>query len=199
MFTSFRKGFVAALTVTLLAATASASVPGQFPRTYQVTGPVELEVLTHSGDIIVRGGPAGTVSVSGKIHAGNNWLDMRLPSHQSADVQELEKNPPIRQNGNSIHIDYVNMRNISIDYEITVPENTKVHNRTGSGDQTLENLHGNFDLESGSGRQCRSFPSGFTTRTRHVSRRGRRSSVRRAASANCHSPGTAAGCAHSFA
>jgi hypothetical protein len=151
MFTSFRKGFVAALSVTLLAATASASVQGQFQRTYQVTGPVELEVLTHSGDIIVRGGPAGTVSVSGKIHAGNNWLDMRLPSHQSADVQELEKNPPIRQNGNSIHIDYVNMRNISIDYEITVPENSKVQSRTGSGDQTLENLHGDFDLESGSG------------------------------------------------
>ena len=77
MFTSFRKGFVAALTVTLLAATASASVQGQFQRTYQVTGPVELEVLTHSGDIIVRNGPAGSVSVSGKIHAGNNWLDMR--------------------------------------------------------------------------------------------------------------------------
>jgi hypothetical protein len=151
MFASFRKGFVASLTVTLLAAVATASVQGQFQRTFQVTGPVELEVLTHSGDITVRGGPAGTVSVSGKIHVGNNWFDLRLPSHQSADVQELEKNPPIRQNGNSIRIDYVNMRNISIDYEITVPENTKVQNRTGSGDQALENLHGSFDLESGSG------------------------------------------------
>src|SRR5947208_9660701 len=117
MFRCIGKWSAIGLLVALFAAAASASVQGSFQRSYQVTGPVELEVLTHSGDIIVRGGPAGTVSVSGKIHAGNNWLDMRLPSRQSADVQELEKNPPIRQNGNSIRIDYVNMRNISIDYE----------------------------------------------------------------------------------
>src|SRR5436853_6714578 len=105
MFTSFRKGFVAALSVTLLAATASASVQGQFQRTYQVTGPVELEVLTHSGDIIVRGGPARTVSVSAKTQEGHKWLDMRLPSHQSADVQKLEKTHPNPQNGNNLQIE----------------------------------------------------------------------------------------------
>ncbi len=131
----------------LFASMASASVQGSFQRTYQVTGPVDLEVLTHSGDIIVRHGPAGTVSVSGKIHVGDAWLMGR----RRDDVQALEKNPPIRQSGNSIHIDYVNLRNIAIDYEITVPENTRIQTRTGSGDQTLENLRGTFDLESGSG------------------------------------------------
>jgi DUF4097 and DUF4098 domain-containing protein YvlB len=151
MVMPLKKFFVGVHLIILSAAVASASVQGSFQRTFQVAGPVDLEVLTHSGDIVVRGGPAGIVSISGKIHVGNNWLDMRLPSHQNADVQELEKNPPIRQTGNSIRIDYVNMRNISIDYEITVPQNTKVQNRTGSGDQTLENLHGDFDLESGSG------------------------------------------------
>src|SRR5262249_61077982 len=55
------------------------------------------------------------------------------------------------QTGNSSRIDYVNMRNIAIDYEITVPENTRVRTRTGSGDQTMENVRGSFDLESGSG------------------------------------------------
>ena len=151
MARTFGKFCATGLAILVLSVVAAASVQGQFQRTYQVTGPVDLEVLTHSGDIVVRGGPAGSVAISGKIHVGNNWLDFRLPSHQNADVQQLEKNPPIRQNGNSIRIDYVNMRNISIDYEITVPENTKVHNHTDSGDQTLENLHGDFDLESGSG------------------------------------------------
>ncbi len=33
----------------------------------------------------------------------------------------IEQNPPIRQEGNSIHIEYVEMKNISVDYEITVP------------------------------------------------------------------------------
>jgi hypothetical protein len=133
--------------VALFAAMASASVQGSFQRTYQVTGPVDLEVLTRSGDIVVRGGPAGTVSVSGKIYVGDAWF----MGKRRDDVQALEKNPPIHQSGNSIHIDYVNMRNIAIDYEITVPENTKIQTRTGSGDQTMENLRGAFDLESGSG------------------------------------------------
>jgi hypothetical protein len=147
MFTWIGKWFAIGLLVALFAAAASASVQGSFQRSYQVSGPVDLEVLTHSGDIVVRGGPAGTVTVSGKIHVGDSWF----MGKRNDDVQGLEKNPPIRQNGNSIRIDYVNLRNIAIDYEITVPENTRVNNRTGSGDQTLENLHGDFDLESGSG------------------------------------------------
>jgi Putative adhesin len=150
MRSTLAKRSLVGLVVVLLATVASASVQGTFQRTYQVTGSVDLEVLTHSGDIIVRGGPAGTVSVSGKIHVGNYFFDLGI-SGRRADVQELEKNPPIRQAGNSIRIDYVNMRNISIDYEITVPQDTRVRTRTGSGDQTLETLTGTFDLESGSG------------------------------------------------
>jgi hypothetical protein len=150
MRSTLAKRSLVGLVVVLLATVASASVQGSFQRTYQVTGPVDLEVLTHSGDIIVRGGPAGTVSVSGKIHVGNYFFDLGI-SGRRADVQELEKNPPIRQTGNSIRIDYVNMRNVAIDYEITVPQDTRVRTRTGSGDQTLESLKGSFDLESGSG------------------------------------------------
>ena len=150
MRSTLAKRSLVGLVLVLLVTVASASVQGAFQRTYQVTGPVDLEVLTHSGDIIVRGGPAGTVSVSGKIHVGNYWFDLGI-SAKRADVQELEKNPPIRQTGNSIQIDYVNMRNVAIDYEITVPADTRVRTRTGSGDQTLENVRGSFDLESGSG------------------------------------------------
>ena len=127
--------------------TAFASVVGTFDRSYQVTGPVDLEVLSRSGDITVRSGAAGTVSIHGKIHVGNSWFG----GERKADVQEVQNNPPIHQNGNSIHIDYVNVKDISIDYEITVPENTAIRAHTGSGDQTIEGLKGNIDLESGSG------------------------------------------------
>src|SRR5208337_4121619 len=124
-----------------------ASVIGTFDRSFQVNGPVDLEVLTRSGDITVRNGTAGTVSIHAKIHSGISWLGV---DHKAA-VQELQNNPPIRQNGNSIRIDYVNMHNISIDYEIAVPENTAIRAHTGSGDQRVEGLKGNVDLESGSG------------------------------------------------
>ena len=124
-----------------------ASAIGSFDRSFQVNGNVDLEVLTRSGDITVRNGAAGTVSIHATIHSGGSWLG----GDHKAEVQELQNNPPIRQNGNSIHIDYVNINNISIDYEITAPENSAVHSHTGSGNQNVEGLKGNVDLESGSG------------------------------------------------
>lgn len=126
---------------------AAASVQGTFQRTFQVTGPVDLEVLTRSGDIIVHSGPAGSVSITGKIHVGSRWFS----GNWQTNVSELEKNPPIRQNGNSIRIEYVNFSNIAIDYEITAPANTRLRTHSGSGDQTVEGLHADLDLESGSG------------------------------------------------
>jgi DUF4097 and DUF4098 domain-containing protein YvlB len=124
-----------------------ASVIGTFDRSFQVSGPVDLEVLTRSGDITIHNGAAGTVLIHAKIHSGNSWFG----GDHKEDVQGLQNNPPIRQNGNSIRVDYVNINNISIDYDIVVPENTALRSHTGSGDQKIEGLQGNIDLESGSG------------------------------------------------
>ncbi|MFZ0481137.1 MAG: DUF4097 family beta strand repeat-containing protein [Terriglobales bacterium] len=140
---------IAGITSALLIASlpAFAAVAGTFDRSYQVSGPVDLEVLSRSGDITIHNGAAGSVSIHGKIHIGNSWFG----GDRTSDVQQIENNPPIRQSGNSIHIDYVNINNISVDYEITVPENTAVRTHTGSGDQNVEGLKGNVTLESGSG------------------------------------------------
>src|SRR5262249_21651506 len=116
-------------------------------RSYQVNGPVTLEVQTRSGDITVRNGPAGTVTIRGKIHVGDRWFT----GNRQGDVSEIEKNPPIHQSGNDIHIEYLNDHDISVDYEITAPANTTVQARSGSGDQRVEGLHGTLSLESGSG------------------------------------------------
>ncbi|HEY1660003.1 MAG TPA: DUF4097 family beta strand repeat-containing protein [Candidatus Sulfotelmatobacter sp.] len=132
----------------LASAFAAASTPqGTFDRTFQVTGPVDLAVQTHSGDITVRTGPAGSVSIHGKIYVGDHWL---FGSRQT-DVSGIQNNPPVRQDGNNVRIDYVNVRDISVDYEITVPEDTTIHSRSGSGDQIVEGTRGNADLQSGSG------------------------------------------------
>jgi hypothetical protein len=127
---------------------AVASTPqGTFDRTFQVTGPVDLAVQTHSGDITVRTGPAGSVSIHGKIYVGDHWLF----GNRHTDVSDMQNNPPVRQDGNNIRIDYVSMRDISIDYEITVPEDTTIRSQSGSGDQIIEGTRGNADLQSGSG------------------------------------------------
>ena len=135
--------------VVLFASTAvfASSPKGSFERTLQVSGPVDLDVQTHSGNITVRAGSNGSVSIRAKIFVSNGWFS---DSHDT-DVHAIEQNPPIHQTGNSIHIDNIDVRNISIDYEITVPVETAVRAHSGSGDQILEGTKGNADVGTGSG------------------------------------------------
>ena len=126
---------------------------GTFDRTLKVTGQVDLEIRTGSGDIKVLPGASGSVRVVGKIHAEQGWFSLSNPADR---VKELERNPPIDQQGTLIRIgvgaDRDLMRNISISYEVTVPADTKLRSRTGSGDQEIDGIKGPLEAESGSGR-----------------------------------------------
>jgi hypothetical protein len=145
---SSRLSLIAALVVLCASTSAFASTPqGTFEKTLQVSGPVDLEVFTHSGDVTVRAGSSGSIFIRGKIYVGDRWFGGR----RDDDVHAIEQNPPIHQSGNSVHIDYVNYHNISVDYEITVPADTTIRSHTGSGDQILEGTRGNADVQTGSG------------------------------------------------
>jgi DUF4097 and DUF4098 domain-containing protein YvlB len=136
------------LAVLLASTLAAASTPqGHFEKTLQVSGPVNLEVQTGSGDVVVHSGASSSVSIRARIYVGDHWLF----GNRQTDVSDIEQHPPLRQDGNSIHIDKVTAHNISIDYEITVPVDTTIRSRSGSGNQTVEGTHGNADLETGSG------------------------------------------------
>src|SRR5712692_994945 len=87
---------------------AGASVRGSFQRSFQVSGTVDLEVLTHSGDIKVHTGPAGSVSISGKIFVGDQWFS----GDRQAQVSELEKNPPFRQTPDCARIAALGIRRL---------------------------------------------------------------------------------------
>jgi hypothetical protein len=131
-----------------------AASTGHFERTLQVSGQVDLDVMSGSGNITVRTGGSGSVSVSARIHAsGSSWL------FGSGDVEErisrIEKNPPVEQHGNTIRIgrfdDRDLTRNISIDYELTVPAQTKLTSQTGSGDQNIGGVQLPLNARTGSG------------------------------------------------
>jgi DUF4097 and DUF4098 domain-containing protein YvlB len=130
-----------------------AASTGHFERTLQVSGPVDLEVTSGSGNITVRTGGSGTVSVSAKIHASNSWLFGS--GDAEAKIRRIEQNPPVEQHGNTIHIgrfeDRDLTRNISIDYELTVPAQTKLSSQTGSGDQTIAGVQLPLTAKTGSG------------------------------------------------
>jgi len=124
------------------------SSEGHFDRTLNVTGTVDLDVQTGSGDIILRTGDPSKVEIHAKIH-GSGWGDVEQ------HIQEIENNPPIEQNGNTIRIGHIENRdwkhNISISYELIVPSQTKLRSESGSGDQRADGISGPADMNSGSG------------------------------------------------
>jgi DUF4097 and DUF4098 domain-containing protein YvlB len=139
---------VIALCVALTAFPAFAASEGHFDRTLTVTGAVDLDVQTGSGEITLRTGDSTKLEIHAKIH-GSGWGDVEQRIH------EIENNPPIEQSGNTIRIGHIEnrdwKRNISISYELIVPAQTKLRSESGSGDQKVEGIGGPADMNSGSG------------------------------------------------
>jgi DUF4097 and DUF4098 domain-containing protein YvlB len=130
----------------------SIAVTGTFERTLTVTGPVDLEIQTGSGDIQIRRGGSGQVQVVGRLRAQRDFW-----SNQSAEerIRRIEMAPPIVQSGNMLRIgDQTSRdeyRNVSIGYEVTVPDDTRVRSRTGSGNLDVDSLRGPVSGRTGSG------------------------------------------------
>lgn len=134
---------------------AGAATTGHFERTLQVSGQVTLDVSTGSGNITVRTGNGTTVQVNAKIHGNNATSWLFGGGNIEEKIRKIEQNPPVEQTGSTIRIgrfeDRELTRNISIDYELTVPAQTKLTSRTGSGDQWINGVQLPLTAKTGSG------------------------------------------------
>lgn len=144
---------------------AFSAVHGEFQRTLQVSGSVDLQVETGSGTIEVHRGGSDQVHVVGHIQA-SEWFS----SNAEERVHRIEEHPPVQQSGNDIrigHIDDPELRhNISISYEITVPEKTQLHATSGSGSENIFDIAGPVDANTGSGDlKCSRIGSGLRAHT----------------------------------
>jgi DUF4097 and DUF4098 domain-containing protein YvlB len=132
-----------------------AATTGHFERTLQVNGTVELEVSSGSGNINVHQGGEGSVSVTAKIHSNNGTSWLFGSGNIEERIRKIEQNPPIVQQGNTIRIGRIEdrelARNISIDYDVTVPPQTRLTSHTGSGDLTISGLQQAMTAKTGSG------------------------------------------------
>jgi DUF4097 and DUF4098 domain-containing protein YvlB len=126
---------------------------GMFERTLTVGGPVTLDIRTGSGSIEIHSGPVNSVRIVGRVRGGRSWFF----DDDDADerIRRIEAAPPITQNGDAVRVGPVDndrlYRNISISYEVTVPMETRLQSRTGSGSQTIIGLSGPVDVGTGSG------------------------------------------------
>lgn len=110
--------------------------------------PVTLNVMNDSGDVTVRGGDVETVQVDAVKTAYDS-------SQSRADAEVKTIKYTIEQAGNAITIRYeipdsMNFNNKinTVDFIVTVPENTSVEVRANSGSIELSRIVGTVDIGS---------------------------------------------------
>ncbi len=141
----------ASATLVLFSATLFAA-DHNFERTLSTGGSPNVSVSTGSGYIHLRPGSDNQLHVAAHLHAGNGWFGA---GDVESRIEQIVSNPPIAQNGNDITIGERHSgeryRNISIDYEVTLPRASSIEASTGSGDVELQDVGLRFKGSSGSG------------------------------------------------
>jgi hypothetical protein len=122
---------------------------GSFDRTLSVDGPVHLELGNGSGSALIRSGESGQVRIHAEVRSRTTfWGSARQR------LEEVTKNPPVEQQGNTVRIgtEGERLRFISIDYTISVPADTEVRASIGSGNLEIRGIQGPLQATTGSGR-----------------------------------------------
>lgn len=139
------KHFVIAAMALVLAALPALAAEATFERNLTVNGRVDLIVSTGSGNIHLTRGSSNQVHIFGRVKSGWGGSEER--------VREIAARPPIEQTGNIVRIgaQQMNLRNISIQYEIQAPADSYLEASSGSGNVTVDGVGVNSKLSTGSG------------------------------------------------
>src|SRR5271165_2133666 len=135
-------------TVLALAPVRAAAADSTFERSFNVSGPVRLELSNSSGNVDIRGSGDGKVHIWVKVTAG--WS---MFGSAEKNIQEVAANPPIEQHEGVIRIGKNGswMKNVSIEYKIEVPHNTEIDAGVASGGVTVDDVRGPVKASSASG------------------------------------------------
>jgi hypothetical protein len=120
-----------------------------FDRTFNVSGPVRLELGSGSGNAEIRGSGDGKVHIHGTVTRGG-WS---LFGGSEKSVEEVAANPPLEQHDNTIRVgkNMSGFRNVSIEYHVEVPKDTELDASVASGGLTVDNVRGPVKANSASG------------------------------------------------
>ena len=144
---------LAVTALVLLTATSAFAADSSFDRTLNVGASPNVSVATGSGSIHLHPGSSNQVHVIAHLHSSHGW--MSGGSDADSRIQQIVSKPPIVQSGNDISIGERHnnelYRNISIDYDITVPTTSTLAAVTGSGDIEVQDVGASIKAQSGSG------------------------------------------------
>jgi hypothetical protein len=146
------KVLAATAALTFAAASTAFAADTTFDRTLNVGSSPNLAVTTGSGYIHLHAGSDNQVHIAAHIRSNHGWMG---GGDVDARIQQIVSNPPIVQSGNDISIGESHnndlYRNISIDYDISLPRASAIAATTGSGDVEIQDVGASLKAQSGSG------------------------------------------------
>lgn len=133
---------------TLGGCNAGAAANGAFDRSFNVSGPIRLELTNASGDVKITGSSDGKVHVHGEVRASGFGFE-----NPQKRIDDTVSSPPVEQRGDTIRVgeDFSHLRNVSIAYTIQVPHDTEVDDSVASGAQNISDLRGPVRVHAASG------------------------------------------------
>jgi Putative adhesin len=148
------KSLIAITTAAGLLATANLIAQDHsFDRTLNVSAAPTVSVSTGSGGIHLHPGSDNQVHIAARVTANRGMFSNN--SDIDSRIQQIVSNPPIVQNGNEITIGNRRnedlFRNISIQYDITLPRASAISASSGSGDVELQDVGNTIKAQTGSG------------------------------------------------
>ncbi len=143
------------LAALLLPAAAAAHSHNTFEQELDVPDALHLDVSTGSGSIDIVIGPAGSVSIFGKVKVNRRGL-FRRGGDADEIIQLVVENPPIELIGDTLVIgdfkDNSIGRRVSVSYTIVVPPDTEIKAKSGSGSIEVNDIAAAVEVRAGSGR-----------------------------------------------
>lgn len=132
-----------------------AKIETSFEREMEVRVPLRLEVATGSGDISVDRGEDGKLRVTSEF-------EVRAGSQKEAEelARRIREDPPIEVEGDLVRVGDLSRYDLGrwpkrpsvvFDFSVSVPFQTEVRLKSGSGDQGVRNLKGPVMAKVGSG------------------------------------------------
>lgn len=124
------------------------SVSGTFDRSLDVSGPIRLELGNVSGDISIAGAADGKVHVHGDVRVGG--FGFGSPQDR---LKEILASPPVELKGDTLRVgrSMSHFHNVSIAYQVELPQNSTVSSSSVSGSQRVHDISGTVHLTSISG------------------------------------------------
>lgn len=124
-----------------------------FDRTLTVSASPTVSVSTGSGSIHLHPGSDTQIHIAARVTANRGMFSNS--SDIDSRINQIVSNPPIVQNGNNITIGNQHnedlYRNISIQYDITLPRASAISASSGSGDVELQDVGNTVKAQTGSG------------------------------------------------